>query len=223
MDRTLRRKRATALAFGKRKRRPPIPRQSRKRPTSRQSVGDNEVTLDPQPSTSYRNPADNAEVVRRRCVSESSTEGMLIDVITHQRGAARSPNRDRAVEHDGETIDAEMTVPSQETLVVYCYKGGGRFVLIRIYFLKFIRCSDYERSVMSLDERFNKAAEDVKNLKERPSDEELLELYALYKQGSIGDCNISQPGMFDPKGRAKWTFWNKKKGACAARVCEKAN
>ncbi|KAL3223972.1 hypothetical protein MRX96_027042 [Rhipicephalus microplus] len=65
---------------------------------------------------------------------------------------------------------------------------------------------------MSLDERFNKAAEDVKNLKERPSDEELLELYALYKQGSIGDCNISQPGMFDPKGRAKWTFWNKKKG-----------
>ncbi|KAH6939662.1 hypothetical protein HPB50_020295 [Hyalomma asiaticum] len=65
---------------------------------------------------------------------------------------------------------------------------------------------------MTLDERFNKAAEDVKNLKERPSDEELLELYALYKQGSIGDCNISQPGMFDPKGRAKWTFWNKKKG-----------
>lgn len=67
-------------------------------------------------------------------------------------------------------------------------------------------------SAPSLHTRFNKAAEDVKNLKERPSDEELLELYALYKQGCVGDCNISQPGMFDPKGRAKWAFWNKKKG-----------
>lgn len=116
MDITLRRKRATALPFGKRKRRAPIPRHSRNSPTSRQSVGNNEVTLDPQPSTSYRNPADNAEVVRRRCVSESSTEGMLIDVITHQREAARSPNRDRAVEHDGETIDAEMTGASADAV-----------------------------------------------------------------------------------------------------------
>lgn len=115
MDRTFRRKHATALTFGKRKRRPPIPRHSRKPPTSRQSVGDNKVTL-PHPSTRYRNPADNAEVVRCRCGSESSTEGMLIDVITHQREAARSPNRDRAVQHDGETIDAAMTGVSADAI-----------------------------------------------------------------------------------------------------------
>lgn len=27
-----------------------------------------------------------------------------------------------------------------------------------------------------------------------------------------GDCNTSQPGIFDPKGRAKWSAWNGKKG-----------
>nr|CAH7756044.1 unnamed protein product [Callosobruchus chinensis] len=35
--------------------------------------------------------------------------------------------------------------------------------------------------------KFNKAAEDVKNLKSKPSDADLLEIYALFKQGSIGD------------------------------------
>ncbi|XP_023224832.1 acyl-CoA-binding protein-like [Centruroides sculpturatus] len=65
---------------------------------------------------------------------------------------------------------------------------------------------------MSLDESFNKAAEDVKNLKSRPTDQELLELYALYKQATIGDCNTSRPGMLDLKGKAKWEAWNGKKG-----------
>ena len=27
-----------------------------------------------------------------------------------------------------------------------------------------------------------------------------------------GDCNTAQPGIFDPKGRAKWSAWNAKKG-----------
>ncbi|XP_069683840.1 acyl-CoA-binding protein-like [Periplaneta americana] len=66
---------------------------------------------------------------------------------------------------------------------------------------------------MSLDERFNKAAEDVKNLKTQPTDEELLELYALFKQGSIGDVNTTRPGgLLDFKGKAKWDAWNGKKG-----------
>ncbi|XP_067139136.1 acyl-CoA-binding protein [Centruroides vittatus] len=65
---------------------------------------------------------------------------------------------------------------------------------------------------MSLDESFNKAAEDVKNLKSRPTDQELLELYALYKQATVGDCNTSRPGMLDLKGKAKWEAWNGKKG-----------
>ncbi|XP_023706414.1 acyl-CoA-binding protein [Cryptotermes secundus] len=66
---------------------------------------------------------------------------------------------------------------------------------------------------MSLDERFNKAAEDVKNLNATPNEEELLELYALYKQSLVGDVNTPRPGgLLDFKGKAKWDAWNEKKG-----------
>lgn len=65
---------------------------------------------------------------------------------------------------------------------------------------------------MGLQEDFEKAAEDVKTLKETPKDDELLELYALYKQAVVGDINTDRPGMLDFKGKAKWDAWNHKKG-----------
>ncbi|XP_001353336.1 acyl-CoA-binding protein homolog [Drosophila miranda] len=65
---------------------------------------------------------------------------------------------------------------------------------------------------MSLTEQFNAAAEKVKNLTKRPSDDEFLELYALFKQASVGDNNTSKPGLLDLKGKAKWEAWNKQKG-----------
>ncbi|XP_012214581.1 putative acyl-CoA-binding protein [Linepithema humile] len=65
---------------------------------------------------------------------------------------------------------------------------------------------------MSLDERFDNAATAVKELASQPADEDLLELYALYKQATIGDCNTERPGMLDFKGKAKWDAWNGKQG-----------
>ncbi|XP_018577477.1 acyl-CoA-binding protein homolog [Anoplophora glabripennis] len=65
---------------------------------------------------------------------------------------------------------------------------------------------------MSLDEKFNKAAENVKNLKSKPSDNDLLEIYALFKQATVGDVNTDRPGLLDLKGKAKWDAWNAKKG-----------
>ncbi|XP_055306414.1 acyl-CoA-binding protein-like [Sitodiplosis mosellana] len=65
---------------------------------------------------------------------------------------------------------------------------------------------------MGLQEDFEKAAEDVKNLKETPADGDLLELYGLYKQATVGDINTARPGMLDFKGKAKWDSWNHKKG-----------
>ncbi|XP_052132453.1 acyl-CoA-binding domain-containing protein 6 [Frankliniella occidentalis] len=47
-------------------------------------------------------------------------------------------------------------------------------------------------TTMSTEELFQKAAEDVKNLKATPSNDELLELYALFKQGSVGDVNTGR-------------------------------
>ncbi|XP_018405112.1 PREDICTED: acyl-CoA-binding protein homolog isoform X2 [Cyphomyrmex costatus] len=65
---------------------------------------------------------------------------------------------------------------------------------------------------MSLDQDFETAAEAVKAFTKRPTDEELLELYALFKQATVGDNNTSKPGMLDLKGKAKWEAWNKKNG-----------
>ncbi|TMW49754.1 hypothetical protein DOY81_005176 [Sarcophaga bullata] len=65
---------------------------------------------------------------------------------------------------------------------------------------------------MATQEEFNKAAEDVKNLNTTPSDNDLLELYSLYKQATVGDCNTDKPGFLDFKGKAKWEAWNNRKG-----------
>ena len=65
---------------------------------------------------------------------------------------------------------------------------------------------------MSNSPEFEKAAADIKSLTVRPTDEELLELYGLFKQASTGDCNTARPGMFDLKGKYKWDKWNSHKG-----------
>ncbi|CAH1984059.1 unnamed protein product [Acanthoscelides obtectus] len=56
---------------------------------------------------------------------------------------------------------------------------------------------------MSLDEKFNKAAEDVKNLKSKPSDTDLLEIYALFKQGSVGDVNTGSARNVGPERKSE--------------------
>ncbi|XP_073501821.1 acyl-CoA-binding protein [Phyllobates terribilis] len=40
----------------------------------------------------------------------------------------------------------------------------------------------------------------------------MLELYALYKQATVGDVNTERPGFMDFKGKAKWDSWYGKKG-----------
>jgi acyl-CoA-binding protein len=65
---------------------------------------------------------------------------------------------------------------------------------------------------MTLAEKFADAQARVKTLTQAPSTEQLLELYALYKQGSSGDIEGKRPGMLDIKGRAKYDAWAGKKG-----------
>ena len=59
---------------------------------------------------------------------------------------------------------------------------------------------------------FEKAAKDVQGLSERPDNDTLLRLYALYKQGSEGDVSGAKPGFFDFVGTAKYEAWAKLKG-----------
>ncbi|XP_053684858.1 acyl-CoA-binding protein homolog [Sabethes cyaneus] len=65
---------------------------------------------------------------------------------------------------------------------------------------------------MSLDQKFTEAADKVKTFTKRPSDQELLELYALFKQATVGDNNTDKPGLLDLKGKAKWQAWLDRKG-----------
>ena len=44
------------------------------------------------------------------------------------------------------------------------------------------------------------------------TDDELLQIYSLYKQGTAGDNTTDKPGMLDFKGKAKWEAWAKLKG-----------
>lgn len=59
--------------------------------------------------------------------------------------------------------------------------------------------------------RFEDAQARVKKLTRTPSTDDMLELYALYKQATTGDVTGSRPGMLDLKGRAKFDAWAKKK------------
>jgi acyl-CoA-binding protein len=63
-----------------------------------------------------------------------------------------------------------------------------------------------------LDDAFAAAADLAKQLKERPDNETLLKLYALYKQGSQGDVSGKRPGFTNFVGRAKFDAWQQLKG-----------
>jgi diazepam-binding inhibitor (GABA receptor modulator, acyl-CoA-binding protein) len=59
---------------------------------------------------------------------------------------------------------------------------------------------------------FEQAQQDVKTLTSRPSNDDMLFLYAHFKQGSAGDVSGKRPGMLDMVGRAKYDAWAKLKG-----------
>ena len=63
-----------------------------------------------------------------------------------------------------------------------------------------------------LQQQFEQAARDIKTLDERPDNDTMLRLYALYKQGSEGDVKGDKPGFFDFVGTAKYEAWAKLKG-----------
>jgi diazepam-binding inhibitor (GABA receptor modulating acyl-CoA-binding protein) len=64
-----------------------------------------------------------------------------------------------------------------------------------------------------MKELFEKAVEDSKNLKERPSNDTLLNLYSLYKQATEGDNDNDPPANpFDFVSKAKYEAWLSQKG-----------
>jgi acyl-CoA-binding protein len=56
------------------------------------------------------------------------------------------------------------------------------------------------------------AQQDINTLSKKPSSENLLFLYAHYKQATTGDVSGNRPSMLDVIGRMKFDAWTKLKG-----------
>ncbi|MCX7071104.1 MAG: acyl-CoA-binding protein [Gammaproteobacteria bacterium] len=72
-----------------------------------------------------------------------------------------------------------------------------------------------------LKAQFEQAQKDVKTLTKKPSNDDLLTLYSLFKQGSSGDVTGSRPGMLDMVGRAKFDAWAGLKGTSTDEAMKK--
>jgi acyl-CoA-binding protein len=66
-----------------------------------------------------------------------------------------------------------------------------------------------------LDKQFEKAVADSKKLPDKPDNQTLLQIYALYKQATAGDVEGKRPGFTDLVGRAKYDAWAGQKGKAA--------
>ena len=71
-----------------------------------------------------------------------------------------------------------------------------------------------------LKANFEKAVAESKTLPEKPDNATLLQIYALYKQATVGDVEGKRPGFTDLVGRAKWDAWNEVKGKDAAAAMQ---
>jgi acyl-CoA-binding protein len=63
-----------------------------------------------------------------------------------------------------------------------------------------------------LNQQFEAAQADVKKLSKRPDNEDMLRLYAHYKQATAGDASGERPGAFNLVDRAKYDAWARLKG-----------
>ena len=59
---------------------------------------------------------------------------------------------------------------------------------------------------------FETAVAAAKSLRDRPDNEDMLLLYALFKQATSGDIDVPKPGFFDFVGVAKFEAWEKVRG-----------
>ena len=66
---------------------------------------------------------------------------------------------------------------------------------------------------MDLNQQFEQAVADSKNLVSRPDNETLLQLYSLYKPATEGDLSADPPSNpFDFVAKAKYQAWSSLKG-----------
>lgn len=71
---------------------------------------------------------------------------------------------------------------------------------------------DDDVDVSPEEKKFNRAAQYLASNVSNIDQGTLLEIYGLYKQSTVGNCNTSKPGIFSIQAKAKWNAWNNLKG-----------
>jgi diazepam-binding inhibitor (GABA receptor modulator, acyl-CoA-binding protein) len=66
-----------------------------------------------------------------------------------------------------------------------------------------------------LAKHFEQAAQEIKVHGKSMSNDDLSQIYGLYKQATVGDINIPQPSFYQLTEKAKWNSWNSQKGKSA--------
>ena len=80
---------------------------------------------------------------------------------------------------------------------------------IKIVALQCILLTPETAQMSEVNSRFEQASAAAKSLPEKPDNDTLLQLYALFKQASSGDVSGEKPGFFDFVGVAKYEAWEK--------------
>ncbi len=65
---------------------------------------------------------------------------------------------------------------------------------------------------MDLEQQFEASQTKAESLPEKPSNDDLLALYSLFKQATEGDVKGERPSGFDFVGAAKYDAWEKRRG-----------
>lgn len=68
--------------------------------------------------------------------------------------------------------------------------------------------SDSDMDIDPLDEVFSEAASHLQTIHHSIEVTDLLEIYGLYKQATVGRCNTQKPSVFNMQNRSKWCAWN---------------
>ncbi len=105
-------------------------------------------------------------------------------------------------------------------------KGIGKIIVImeipglRVNGNKYINFTS-KLKYMTIKEQFDNAVLESKSLSQKPDNETLLQLYALYKQSTEGDVNTEPPSnMFDFVNKAKHEAWTALKGKFSEQAME---
>jgi diazepam-binding inhibitor (GABA receptor modulating acyl-CoA-binding protein) len=78
-----------------------------------------------------------------------------------------------------------------------------------------------ETTAMDLSQQFEQAVNESKELRERPSNDTMLQLYSLYKQSKEGDVQADPPSnSFDFVAKAKYEAWLRLKGKTQAEAMQ---